>query len=76
VVTLGDLKREGRRLEIGCLSCHFHDYVPVQRVRLPDDTPSPRAGDRMACPGCGRRNTEAGHPLWTRPDARQPGFGG
>ncbi len=76
MVTLEDLMRAGRRLEVGCFACHYHGYVDPAAIALAPDTPTPFAGDRMGCPRCGARNREKGYPLWSRPDARQPGWGG
>ena len=72
-VTIGDLKRDGKLLEIGCLGCGRHLYVDPAGAGLPDDLPVPKAAARLACSGCGAINQPTWHPIWARPDARVPG---
>lgn len=34
-VTIGDLRREGKALEIGCLNCDRDEYVDANSIKLP-----------------------------------------
>jgi hypothetical protein len=72
-ITIGDLKRSGQLLEIGCLGCGRHLYVNAAGVGLPDNQPVPEVARRLACTGCGAINQPTWHPIWARPDARAPG---
>ena len=71
-VTVGDLKRAGKLLEIGCLGCGRHLYVDPAGVDLPDRLPVPQTAARLACSGCGAINQPTWHPISARPDARAP----
>jgi hypothetical protein len=83
-VTIADLKRDGKLLEIGCLACSRHLYVDPASVGLPDHQPVPSAAARLRCSVCGATNRRATgqahgglwHPIWARPDARVPGVTG
>ena len=72
-VTIADLTRDGKLLEIGCLGCGRHVYVDAADVRLPNDLSVPNAAARLACSGCGAINQPTWHPIYARPDARAPG---
>ena len=72
-VTIGDLRRDGKALEIGCMNCNRHEYFDAHVIRLTDDLPVPRAASRLRCSRCGFRNTETAHRIWARPDARVAG---
>ena len=74
-VTLGDLRQDGKLLELGCYACRLHIYIDPAVIALPAATPVPAACDLMKCPQCGAENPEPGHPIWTRPDARSPKMG-
>jgi hypothetical protein len=71
-LTIADLIREGKLLEIGCLGCGRHVYVDAAGVGLPSDLPVPNAAARLACSGCGAINQPRWHPIYARPDARAP----
>jgi len=72
-VTIADLIRYGKLLEIGCLGCGRHVYVYAAGVGLPGSLPVPKAAARLACSGCGAINQPSWHPIYARPDARAPG---
>lgn len=74
-VTLDDLMARGLCLEIGCHHCRLHVYIRPDVLALPGTTTVPEVGDLLKCPQCGVENTEAGHPVWSRPDARPPRMG-
>lgn len=80
-VTIADLKRDGKLLEIGCMGCNRHVYIDPASIALPDNQPVPTAAARLVCSVCGASNRRAPeqargglwHPIWARPDARVPG---
>ena len=79
-VTIGDLKRDGKLLEIGCLGCGRHVYVDAASCGLPQSLPVPNAAARLVCSACGARNRPVPDPriglscpIYARPDARAPG---
>lgn len=72
-VTVGDLRRDGKALEIGCLNCSRHEYVDPNSIKLPDGLPVPKVADRLRCTRCGFRNSPTSSKVWARPDARPPG---
>ena len=69
-VTIGDLRRDGRALEIGCMNCSRHGYFDPHAFALPDTLPVPETADRLRCNRCGFRNTLSSVKVWARPDAR------
>jgi len=75
MVTLQDLIRSGKRLELGCHVCHLHQYIDPSIIALPAATPVPAVADALRCPQCTATNTQSGYPVWTRPDARPPKMG-
>jgi len=72
-VTIGDLRRQGKALEIGCLNCNRHEYVDASSIALPDSYPVPKIADGLRCSRCGFRNSATSSKVWARPDARPPG---
>ena len=72
-VTIGDLRRDGRALEIGCQNCDRHEYVDPHTLKLWNDLPVPDVAQRLRCSRCGFKNTEIAHLIWARPDARVSG---
>lgn len=72
-VTIADLIRAQKLLEIGCLGCGRHVYVDAARSGLPAWLPVPEASTRLVCSGCGALNQPAWHPIYARPDARAHG---
>ena len=52
-VTVGDLRRNGELLEIGCMACNPHLYVDPASIRLSDNQPVPPAAERLVCSVCG-----------------------
>ena len=63
-VTIGDLRREGKLLEVWCSSCRRIAYVDPKELPLPDAQPVPKAWRHFRCDTCHER---AGY---SRPDAR------
>ena len=52
-VTIGDLRREGKALEIGFLNCNRHEYVGAKSIKLPNAYPVFRVAARLRCSRCG-----------------------
>jgi hypothetical protein len=74
-VTVGDLIREGKLLEIHCASCRpeRHLYVDPELLCLPRRMPVPELARHLVCTKCGARNSATHNPIWARPDARVGG---
>jgi len=68
-VTIGDLRRDGKALEIGCMNCNRHGYFDANTLALPDALPVPNTANRLKCSRCGFRNTSTSVKAWARPDA-------
>jgi hypothetical protein len=71
-VTIADLKRDSKLLEVGCLACGRHLYIDAAGAGLPDELPVPQVAARLTCSGCKAINQPTWHPIWARPDARAP----
>lgn len=71
-VTIGDLIRENKLLEVHCSACRpaRHLYIDAGCLGLPRRMPVPDVANHLVCSQCGARNSEARHPIWARPDAR------
>jgi hypothetical protein len=71
-VTIGDLIREGKLLEVNCSSCRpeRHLYIDSGSLDLPKRMPVPEVAKHLVCSKCGARNGETYNPIWARPDAR------
>jgi hypothetical protein len=76
-VTIGDLIREGKLLEVHCGNCRpeRHLYLNPEVLRLPKRMPVPEVAKHLICSKCGARNSETYNPIWARPDARVGGRG-
>jgi hypothetical protein len=72
-VTIADLIRDDKLLEIGCLGCGRHVYVDAAGPGLPEWLPVPDASARLVCSQCGALNQPSWHTIYARPDARAPG---
>lgn len=55
-VTIGDLKRERRLLEVGCQGCSRHAYVDPGSLGVSDGQSVPLLAKRLRCARCGTRN--------------------
>jgi hypothetical protein len=77
-VTLGDLARDGKLLEVECSACKppRHFYIEPLSLGLPKRMPVPEVADHLICSVCGARNDEIKRPIRARPDARVPGVTG
>jgi hypothetical protein len=77
-VTLGDLARDGKLLEVECSACKppRHFYVEPLSLGLRKRMPVPEVADHLICSVCGARNDEIKRPIHARPDARVPGVTG
>src|SRR5262245_35071549 len=71
-VTIGDLIREGKLLEVHCGNCRpeRHLYINAGSLDLPKRMPVPEVANHLVCSKCGARNSETHNPIWARPDAR------
>ena len=58
-VTLGDLRQNGKLLELGCYACRLHLYVDPADIALPAHLAVPAACDFLKCPQwpCGKFRT-------------------
>jgi hypothetical protein len=77
-VTVGDLIRDGKLLEVHCGNCQpaRHLYIDADSLDLPRRLPVPQIADHLVCSVCGAKNSETYNPIWARPDARVPGVTG
>jgi hypothetical protein len=77
-VTIGDLARDGKLLEVECSACRpsRHLYIEPLSLGLPKRMPVPEVADHLVCSVCGARNDELKRPIHARPDARVPGVTG
>jgi hypothetical protein len=77
-VTVGELIREGKLLEVHCGNCRpaRHLYIDAGSLDLPKRLPVPEVANHLVCSVCGARNSDTYHPIWARPDARVPGVTG
>jgi hypothetical protein len=55
-ITIADLTRDGKLLEIGCLGCGRHVYVDASRSGLLEWPPVPEVSARFVCSRCGALN--------------------
>ena len=71
-VTIGDLIKEGKLLEVHCGNCRpeRHLYIDPGSLDLPKRMPVPEVANHLVCSRCGARNSETDNPIWARPDAR------
>jgi hypothetical protein len=76
-VTIGDLIRGGKLLELHCSNCRpeRHLYLNPEILRLPKRMPVPEVASHLICSKCGARNSDTYNPIWARPDARVGGVG-
>src|SRR5262245_22986717 len=76
-LTIGDLTREGKLLEVHCGNCRpaRHLYIDAGSLDLPKRMPVPKVANHLVCSRCGARNSETYNPIWARPDARVGGTG-
>jgi hypothetical protein len=76
-VTIGDLIRDRRLLEVHCGNCRpeRHLYINPEILRLPKRMPVPEVANHLVCSRCGAKNKETYNPIWARPDARVGGVG-
>ena len=65
-VTIGDLRRNGKLLEVGCRRCWNVRYLDPKQLPFGDLQPVPEAHRRMKCSMCGA----GGEQCYSRPDAR------
>ena len=77
-MTVGDLIREGKLLEVHCGNCRpaRHLYIDAGSLDLPKRLPVPQIADHLVCSVCGAKNSDTYHPIWARPDARASGATG
>jgi hypothetical protein len=77
-LTIGDLIRDGKLLEVHCSSCRpaRHLYLDAGSLDLPKRVPVPEVANHLVCSVCGAQNSETDNPIWARPDARVPGVTG
>jgi hypothetical protein len=77
-VTIGNLIKSGKLLEVHCGSCRpeRHLYTDAASLGLPRRMPVPDVASHLVCSVCGARNSDTHHPIWARPDARVSGATG
>jgi hypothetical protein len=77
-VTVGDLIREGKLLEVHCGNCRpaRHLYIDADSLGLPKRMPVPEVANHLLCSVCCAKNSATYHPIWARPDARVAGVTG
>ena len=77
-VTLGDLARDGKLLEVECSACRPSRqlYIEPLSLGLPKRLPVPDVANHLVCSLCGARNNELKRPIHARPDARVAGVTG
>src|SRR4051794_34212613 len=77
-VTIADLIRDGKLLEVECSACKpsRHLYIDPLSLGLPKRLPVPDVANHLVCSVCGARNDELTRPIHVRPDARVPGVTG
>ena len=73
-VTLGDLARDGKLLEVECLACRpfRHLYIEPLSLGLPKRLPVPHVANHLVYSVHGARNDELKRPIYAQPDARVP----
>lgn len=69
-VTIGNLRKDGKLLEVGCTRCWNVQYLDPRKLPFGDHVAVPTAYQRMKCSRCGEK---AGY---SRPDARIGGVSG
>jgi hypothetical protein len=76
-VTIGDLIRDGKLLEVHCGNCRpeRHLYFEAGSLGLPKRMPVSEVAKHLVCSKCGARNSETSSPIWARPDASVGGIG-
>jgi hypothetical protein len=77
-VTLGDLARDAKFIEVECLACKpsRHLYIEPLSLGLPKRLSVPEVADHLVCSVCDARNDELKRPIRARPDARVQGVTG
>ena len=72
-VTIGDLIRDGKLLEVHCGNCRpaRHLYIDAGSLDLPKRLPVAQIADHLVCSVCGAKNSGTYHPMDPRraPDA-------
>jgi hypothetical protein len=71
-VTIGDLIKRGKLLEVHCSSCRpaRHLYIDADSLDLPKRLLVPEVANHLVCSVCGAKNSDTYRPIWARPDAR------
>jgi hypothetical protein len=74
-VTLGDLARDEKLLEIECSACRpaRHLYIEPLALGLPKRMPVPEVANISSAASVVPRTVRASHPIWARPDGRVSG---
>jgi hypothetical protein len=75
-VTIGDLIKSGKLLEVHCSSCRPARHLHIEAGSLPKRMPVPEVANHLVCSVCGAKNGDTYRPIWARPDARVPGVTG
>jgi hypothetical protein len=70
-VTIGDLIREGKLLEVHCGGWRpeRHLYLDPEILRLHKRMPVPEVARHLVCSICGARNSETHNPIRIKSDA-------
>jgi hypothetical protein len=77
-VTVGDLIRDGKLLEVECSACKPSRHLDIEPLSLglPKRLPVPDVASHLVYSICGATNDELKRPIHARPDARVPGVTG
>jgi hypothetical protein len=77
-VTIGDLIKSGKLLEVHCGNCRpeRHLYIDAGSLDLPKRMSVPEVANHLVCSCCGAKNSETSNPIWARPDAQVSGATG
>jgi len=76
-VTLGDLARDGKLLEVECSACKpFHHLHRATGARIAEAAAGADVANYLVCSVCGARNDELKRPIQAGPDASVPGVTG
>lgn len=65
---LGELRRAGIPVQVGCKSCGQQGFYDPTCFSSPDNTPLEFLADILVCRRCRSANRGQQRPVWVRPD--------